>query len=1078
MKVPEIDTTKQEDIKTIKADKMIFEKKADHEKELKKYKKPSAKPTTNSTGKDHIDETRNNTLLKDGKGQEQTKRSKSAVLKTIPYKQIQTDLPINPSTKQEMTEKLSTKQVDLKDMLVNHNITQTNEKKTNGTSKVLSRLVKKAKASTDYKTSSEKEIHPQSNVTSSATTRAENDKKLLQRNVIIKGVASGHQKVEKNGNGTVSIEKETKQLQGNATLPKEGPSKKKKNVEKHINVTSLTEKDQKLHQVNMTLLRFGASSNKNMQKHENIHKSSRTGKTQFQACAILLKDGSSGKKKVYSTAVSPEKNMKLLQSNVTTVIKRGKNNLDSHVNATAPSVTTTHKEVTSCKKKVEKHFSTEKEKKTQLVNATHVKEEAKEEASGSKKVEILRNVTSTEKDKKLQQVDITAPLKDTTFTRKKHVNVTTPEKDKKLYQVSVTLPKEEASGKRKVEKHVNVMVSTVKNRPRPLNNATLPKESKNKIERHVNVTILPDKKRQQVNVTLLKEEASENKKINTITVSEEKNKKQKNKQQLRSDATAGLQEKATGKEKLESQRNTTTSNKKDKVLQQDRKTSALKEGGGTKKKDLSCTKKYKNIHVSRTTSLNKATFVKKRVAEKDKKITQANVTLLKQDVVIQKKVDVVTVSEEKSKKHLAGSRLNTLNIDAKTTKLKDISSVEVHNVTATGFMISWEALQGDFKNFTVTRREVFTGNNEEVAQEAGKSLDSKDKEDTENITKNEAGINTSNKTSKVHSGQADRNILNKFSQVLSGTARSFHFTNLQPQTRYLVSLYSSRPGGPHKLYRLFVSTGPEPPKELVFSNITETSLSVSWTKPKSIVTGFRVTYTNTGNGDNGSISVDSQLSHVLISKLSAGFSYEISVRSILGTIESEPTTASVTTVADPPTDLQAVNITDTKALIVWKKIQAKVDHYILSYTSAKSPNVTVTVMLSGSSVEHQLRGLHRYTLYTVKLTSQISNHQSRSISTTFKTTSGVKLQAVIPTEITFSSAVISWKAPHLAFRSYRLTYQHDRNSKEVVLNPTVTQYELTDLAAFSNYTVKVDGEREGQYINIVSSAFTTGKFWI
>uniref|UniRef100_A0A3B1KJ83 Tenascin XB n=1 Tax=Astyanax mexicanus TaxID=7994 RepID=A0A3B1KJ83_ASTMX len=180
-----------------------------------------------------------------------------------------------------------------------------------------------------------------------------------------------------------------------------------------------------------------------------------------------------------------------------------------------------------------------------------------------------------------------------------------------------------------------------------------------------------------------------------------------------------------------------------------------------------------------------------------------------------------------------------------------------------------------------------------------------------------------------------------------------------------------------------LSTGPEPPKELVFSNITETSLSVSWTKPKSIVTGFRVTYTNTGNGDNGSISVDSQLSHVLISKLSAGFSYEISVRSILGTIESEPTTASVTT--------------------------------------------------------------------------------------------GVKLQAVIPTEITFSSAVISWKAPHLAFRSYRLTYQHDRNSKEVVLNPTVTQYELTDLAAFSNYTVKVDGEREGQYINIVSSAFTTAQ---
>lgn len=44
------------------------------------------------------------------------------------------------------------------------------------------------------------------------------------------------------------------------------------------------------------------------------------------------------------------------------------------------------------------------------------------------------------------------------------------------------------------------------------------------------------------------------------------------------------------------------------------------------------------------------------------------------------------------------------------------------------------------------------------------------------------------------------------------------------------------------------SPGPEPPTELLFSNITETSLTVSWTKPKSTVTGFKVTYTNSANG--------------------------------------------------------------------------------------------------------------------------------------------------------------------------------------------------------------------------------------
>ncbi len=42
--------------------------------------------------------------------------------------------------------------------------------------------------------------------------------------------------------------------------------------------------------------------------------------------------------------------------------------------------------------------------------------------------------------------------------------------------------------------------------------------------------------------------------------------------------------------------------------------------------------------------------------------------------------------------------------------------------------------------------------------------------------------------------------------------------------------------------------GPEPPTDLMFSNITETSLSVSWTKPKSILAEFKVTYTNIVTG--------------------------------------------------------------------------------------------------------------------------------------------------------------------------------------------------------------------------------------
>ncbi|KAB5586976.1 hypothetical protein PHYPO_G00007660 [Pangasianodon hypophthalmus] len=585
-----------------------------------------------------------------------------------------------------------------------------------------------------------------------------------------------------------------------------------------------------------------------------------------------------------------------------------------------------------------------------------------------------------------------------------------------------------------------------------------------KMEKHANVTEeLKDNKLHQGNATLLKDESSRKTKLDShlsVTTSIEKDKKL-----LQSNETKVLNDVTAEKKRVEKHRNVTTFSERDNKIYKSN-TTLIKEGSFQKGN-------VDNVNV-------------KKSNEKGKKFLQGDeTTVVTKEISVteQKDVNVTSTSEkDKSLHHIVkedASRKSNVNSDLKnitiskthverTTKLIDIGPVEVHNITATGFVITWEAPQGLFRNFTVTRRDVWSGrSSEDDAEEAEKSQEDDIKADE---------LYSSNRTaSKVYSGKVDRKSAEKFSQILAGNARSYHFKNLRPQRKYSVSLFGSGPHVRSKVHRLFVSTGPEPPTELHFSNITETSLTLSWNKPKSRVTGFKVTYTNSANGVTGSMSVDSQLSHVLISKLSVGSRYEISVRSVMGAIESEATTASVVTVPDSPTDLQAVNVTDSKALLVWKPSQAKVDHYILSYGSTRSPNVTVTVMLSGTSVEHQLRGLHRSTLYAVKIMSQINSLQSSSVSTTFTTKSGVKLQVVTPTEVTWNSALISWKTTLLSFKSYRLTYQVGEEIKEVILNPTVSQYELTDLVASSHYTVKVAGESEGQYISVVSTAFTTAQ---
>ncbi|XP_060726540.1 tenascin [Tachysurus vachellii] len=678
---------------------------------------------------------------------------------------------------------------------------------------------------------------------------------------------------------------------------------------------------------------------------------------------------------------------------------------------------------------------------------------ATEELKGGDKKRNLNSTTSTKTDKKSTKQSVIL-LKDGSSEKKteKHSN----EKDKKLNKGNVTPLNKASLGNIQVDKHLNVNNATEKDR-KSQSNAT-PLEEKTSGEG--NVTTSSEKWKKVATGDGLFTPVNKSKtgqQHGNITVSTEKDNK------LHQGNATHTKDESSFKTKKDSHLNGTMSLEKDKTLPQNNaaKVVILENKVGVRKKVDNINEKKSNEKGKKFLQGDEMKVIKKEevnvssttTSEKDKNLQHS----LKEDASSKRKVNSDLKNITISKTHVE-----------RTTKPTDVGPVAVHNITATGFVITWEAPQGVFRNFTVTKKEVWSGrSSEDDAEEAEKSPNGDLKSDE---------FISSNKTSSnVYTGKAERKSAEKFSQILAGSARSYHFKNLRPQRKYLVSLIGSGPHVRSKLHSLYVSTGPEPPTELLFSNITETSLILSWTKPKSTVTGFKVTYTNSANGVTGSMSVDSQLSHVLISKLSVGSRYEISIRSVMRAIKSEATTASIVTVPDSPTDLQAMNITDSKALLVWKPAEAKVDHYILIYGSTRSPNVTVTVMLSGNSVQHQLRGLHRSTLYAVKILSQINSLQSSSVSTTFTTKSGVKLQVVKPNEVTWNSAVISWKSTHIAFRSYRLTYQFGEEVKEVILNPTVSQYKLTDLVASSHYTVKVDGESEGQYISVVSTTFTTAQ---
>lgn len=447
----------------------------------------------------------------------------------------------------------------------------------------------------------------------------------------------------------------------------------------------------------------------------------------------------------------------------------------------------------------------------------------------------LFNVTFTENVKKPSQnndmkvlkgvVSMTQKMKNANATeelkggdKKRNLNATTSTKTEKNSTKQSVILLKEGSSEMKTEKHSDEKDKKLnKGNVTPLNKVSL---GKIKVEKHLNVNNATEKDRKsQSNATPLEEKTSGE---GNVTTSSEKWKKV-----ATGDETKNVKFTQGNKSKTGLQHgNITASTEKDNKLHQ---------GNATHTKDGSSRKTKKDSHLNGTMSLEKDKALsqnngekklgkkvdkvnEKKSNEKGKKFLQGDeMTVIKILSVAEEGVNVsVTTTSEKDKslqhslkedassKSKVNSDLKNITISKthveRTTKPTDVGPVAVHNITATGFVITWEASQGVFRNFTVTKKEVWSGrSSEDDAEEAEKSPNGDLKADK---------FISSNKTSSnVYTGKAERKSAEKFSQILAGSARSYHFKNLRPQRKYLVSLFGSGPHVRSKVHSLYVSTG-------------------------------------------------------------------------------------------------------------------------------------------------------------------------------------------------------------------------------------------------------------------------------
>ncbi|CAL1579690.1 unnamed protein product [Knipowitschia caucasica] len=307
--------------------------------------------------------------------------------------------------------------------------------------------------------------------------------------------------------------------------------------------------------------------------------------------------------------------------------------------------------------------------------------------------------------------------------------------------------------------------------------------------------------------------------------------------------------------------------------------------------------------------------------------------------------------------------------------------------------------------------------------------------------------------------------------TLEGSKTRSLVQGLLPATPYTISLITIQGDSTSEAITTSLTTGTDPPKELLVSDVTEDSVTLSWITPMAPFKYYQLSYVS-AQGREDSMVIDSDVNNYTLSSLFPATEYEISLTAVRDNLENRAVSTSVFTAMDMPSELAAINITPQGAVLKWNPPVSSVDNYVLTLTHNQ---VTAdTFLVEGTKQEHQLSNLKPSTTYSVALYATKGPLTSGTVITNLQTPMDAPLN-LTASEVNHRSALISWQPPMAEIDNYMLTYKSaDGSRKELILDSEDTWIRLEGLAETTEYTVKLQAARALDTSAVMSTTFTTG----
>uniref|UniRef100_A0AAQ5XGR1 Tenascin N n=1 Tax=Amphiprion ocellaris TaxID=80972 RepID=A0AAQ5XGR1_AMPOC len=284
---------------------------------------------------------------------------------------------------------------------------------------------------------------------------------------------------------------------------------------------------------------------------------------------------------------------------------------------------------------------------------------------------------------------------------------------------------------------------------------------------------------------------------------------------------------------------------------------------------------------------------------------------------------------------------------------------------------------------------------------------------------------------------------------------SYLITGLVPGVTYIVQVYAVIKEIQSEADKIEATTDVSTIDDIRVLGQTEVSIQVDWGNPQAEVDYFRLTHIDPA-GQEEELDVqksqEARTKHTIVG-LYPGTEYQISVQAIKGTTDGKSSSVTGATDIDSPTNLVATEVTEDTATVSWDPVQAQIEGYMLSYTSAEGSSSDIPV--GRDSTSYRLVGLRPGVLHTVYIWAYRGDKVSRKSSTEAETEMDAPANLLARDE-TESSFSVSWDPVQAEINGYILTYSSfEGSSEEIPIGSDRTSYMLSSLRPGVLYTVYV-----------------------